>query len=58
MAASAFISVAQATITDVAGLSVATGDRSIVVVHPGKIVEIEEHEARRLIERRFAEAVK
>jgi hypothetical protein len=46
------------TFLDVAGLSVPTGDRSIVAVAPGEIVEIEEGEARRLIARRFAEAVK
>jgi hypothetical protein len=46
------------TITDVAGLSVATGDRSIVAVHPGETVDIEEREARRLIARRFVEAIK
>jgi hypothetical protein len=43
------------TVDTIAGSSIATGDRSIVAVHPGKIVEIE---ARRLIARRFVEAVK
>ena len=46
------------TITDIAALSIATGDRSIVAVHPGSIVDIEEREARSLIARRFAEEVK
>jgi hypothetical protein len=46
------------TITDVAGLSVPTGDRSIVAVAPGSVIEVEEREARSLIARHFAEAVK
>jgi hypothetical protein len=46
------------TVDTIASLSIANGDRSIVAVHPGEVVEIEELEARRLIARRFAEAVK
>jgi hypothetical protein len=46
------------TVETIAALPIASGDRSIVAVAPDAIVEIEELEARRLITRRFAEAVK
>ncbi len=42
------------TITDIAALSVPTGDRSIRVVHPGEVVELSDTEATHLIARGVA----
>jgi hypothetical protein len=39
------------TITDIAALSVPTGDRSIRIVRPGETIELADNEANRLIQR-------
>jgi hypothetical protein len=46
------------TVDTIASLSVPTGDRSIIAVAPGAEIEIDDNEARRLIERHFVEAVR